>query len=142
MKIGIENFEIDSAHYTEGITDKCSNIHGHTFNLDVEIEGEVGQDKKGMVLDFGLVKEKVKEVLEKWDHRFIVPEEKVDEINSEGPFNLKIKPIEGKAATTENMAKQIAKDIFQRIEMPVSVKLYEGKDSYAIYKISEENLDE
>jgi len=133
LKIGIEDFEIDSAHYTQGITEKCSNVHGHTFKIDVEVEGEKNQEKNGMVIDFGTLKNAIEEVLERWDHKFIVPEDRVEEINLEGPFNMELKAIEKNSATTENMAELIAKDIFQKIEMPVKVKLYEGSNSYAVY---------
>ncbi len=134
MKIGIEDFKFDSAHYTAGITDKCTNIHGHTFTLNVEIEGGEVDEEKGMVLDFGILKNTVREILEDWDHKFLVPENKIGEVKTKGPFNIEIKPVEGNAATTENIARQIAKEIHQELDFPVKVELYEGEKSYAVAK--------
>lgn len=51
--------------------DKCSKLHGHNYRVLVtcgrqELFG-------GMVIDFGLVKAQLKELLNKFDHRFIIP---------------------------------------------------------------------
>ncbi|KXB05230.1 hypothetical protein AKJ49_01235, partial [candidate division MSBL1 archaeon SCGC-AAA382A03] len=114
MKIGIEGFSFDSAHYTEGISDKCSNIHGHTFTVDVRIEeGEINKED-GMVLDFGILKNNVRKVLENWDHKLLVPQSEMSKIETKGEFNLEIKPMEENAATTENIAKEIAKEIYEK----------------------------
>lgn len=134
MKIGVEGFTFDSAHYTQGITDKCTNIHGHTFTLDVEIKGKKIDEETGMLVDFGVLKNTVKKVLEDWDHKFIVPKSKTNEIKIKGPFSLDLKTIPENAATTENIAKEIAKQIHNKIELPVKVKIYEGEKSYATCK--------
>jgi len=131
LKIGIEGFDFDSAHYTGGISEKCTNLHGHTFGVDVEVEAGDVEEETGMVLDFGVLKGTVREVLEDWDHKFIVPEDKKKEIESTGPFDLELKIVSGKA-TTENIAKGIAREIHEELNYPVRVKVYEGKKSYAI----------
>ncbi|KXB05610.1 hypothetical protein AKJ49_00450, partial [candidate division MSBL1 archaeon SCGC-AAA382A03] len=51
-----------------------------------------------------------------------------------GEFNLEIKPMEENAATTENIAKEIAKEIYEKTNRPIRVKVYEGKKSFAICK--------
>ncbi len=132
MIVGVEGFTFDSAHYTQGITDKCMNIHGHSFTVDVEVKGNEIDEETGMVIDFGEIKNRVREVLDEWDHKLLVPESKVDEIKIEGPFNLEIKSLEGNAATTENIAMNIAREIHKKLDLPVKVKVYEGKNSYAI----------
>jgi 6-pyruvoyltetrahydropterin/6-carboxytetrahydropterin synthase len=61
-------FHFDAAHYLPDYRGECENLHGHTYKLEVTLEGEVGKD--GMVLDFGRIKEVVEaEVLSKLDHR-------------------------------------------------------------------------
>ncbi|KXA89285.1 hypothetical protein AKJ38_02170 [candidate division MSBL1 archaeon SCGC-AAA259I14] len=132
MKIGIEGFTFDSAHYTSGISEKCSNIHGHTFEADVEIDGGEIDEESGMVLDFGILKNTVRDILKDWDHKLLIPEHKAKEIKTEGPFDLELKTIKGKAATTENIARGIAREIYKELNLPVEVKVYEGKKSYAI----------
>ena len=36
--------------------DKCAHVHGHNYQIEVEIEGEV--DDNNMVIDFGQFKKK------------------------------------------------------------------------------------
>jgi len=43
---------------------KCKNIHGHTYKVEVEIEGE--PDEFGIVMDFGELKRRVENV--SFDH--------------------------------------------------------------------------
>ncbi|KXB02131.1 hypothetical protein AKJ43_02380 [candidate division MSBL1 archaeon SCGC-AAA261D19] len=131
MKIGVEGFTFDSAHYTEGITEKCMNLHGHTFSVSVEVEGRLDEES-GMVSDFGTIKDAVRNTLREWDHKFLVPKREAKNIEGAGPFNLEIKIIEGKAATTENIALNLAKEIHERLGFPVKVKVYEGERSYAV----------
>jgi 6-pyruvoyltetrahydropterin/6-carboxytetrahydropterin synthase len=63
-------FYFDSSHYLPKYKGKCETLHGHTYKLEVVLEGDVKAD--GMVLDFTKVKEIVDdEVLEVLDHRIL-----------------------------------------------------------------------
>ena len=64
MKLGITEY-IDAAHHLPG-HEKCGGIHGHTYQVDVVIEGD---HRGGMVLDFADMKQAVRTVLAKYDHR-------------------------------------------------------------------------
>lgn len=46
----------------------CKNVHGHSYRLVVEVEGDVGPD--GMVVDFGEIARIVKPLTETLDHAF------------------------------------------------------------------------
>ena len=60
-------FTFDSAHFLTQYYGKCEKIHGHTYKLEVTIEGDV-QDN-GLVLDFIILKRVVnKHVISKIDH--------------------------------------------------------------------------
>ncbi len=48
----------------------CKNLHGHTYRMRIEIEGELMQN--GMVLDYYDLKQMVMPILEELDHSFIV----------------------------------------------------------------------
>jgi len=129
MKVGVEGFTFDSAHYTKGSSEKCLNLHGHTFRLDVEIEGEI-DPQTGMVIDFALVKKMVKEVLADYDHKIISPQKDSDNIILSGPFHKCIKTLEYPEATTEYIALDIAKRLYEKFRRNIRVKLYEGKRNY------------
>jgi 6-pyruvoyltetrahydropterin/6-carboxytetrahydropterin synthase len=61
-------FIFDAAHYIPHYKGKCEHLHGHTYRLEVVIEGGVNKD--GMVIDFAKMKEIVEtQVLEKLDHQ-------------------------------------------------------------------------
>ena len=51
MKLGIIEY-IDCAHFLPG-HHKCGALHGHTYRVEVTIEGE---NKTGMIVDFGDLK--------------------------------------------------------------------------------------
>ena len=70
-------FEFDTAHALHNYDGLCSNIHGHTYKLHVTVIGEPISDpsspKYGMVVDFGVLKNKIKEnLVDKFDHSLIV----------------------------------------------------------------------
>lgn len=60
-------FYFDAAHFLPKYKGKCERQHGHTYRLEVEVEGELGVG--GMVLDFNEIKKVVeREIIEKLDH--------------------------------------------------------------------------
>lgn len=66
---------VDYAHFLAFHEGKCKQIHGHgSCKFSVKIEG--WQDDK-WVVDFGVVKRIVKEVVEEIDHKFLVSNEYV-----------------------------------------------------------------
>ncbi|HSW38862.1 MAG TPA: 6-carboxytetrahydropterin synthase [Acidobacteriota bacterium] len=64
MKLGIIDY-IDCAHYLPG-HDKCGTLHGHTYKIEVVIEGE---NNSGMIIDFAELKKTIKEALSFFDHK-------------------------------------------------------------------------
>ena len=67
----VKKFTFDSAHYLPGYNGKCQNLHGHTYILEVGIYGKI-DEKTGMVIDFGELKNIVKEnIIDELDHKLI-----------------------------------------------------------------------
>lgn len=64
-----KSFKFDAAHKIEGHP-KCGQVHGHTWRVDVQLEGKVNSET-GMVLDFHELNEIMNEILGKLDHRYI-----------------------------------------------------------------------
>lgn len=65
----------DSAHFLANYEGKCSNIHGHRWKVEIEIQSEtlnVGGQLDGMVIDFGDFKKDVKEMVDSFDHALII----------------------------------------------------------------------
>jgi len=113
-KIG-KIFAFEAAHQLNGeIYGKCQNLHGHRYELTIEVEGEI--DQFGWVCDFAEIEEIArKSIIEKFDHQ-----------NLNDYF---------KVSTVEN----IARFIFETLDGELKSKqyrlskvlLYETADSYA-----------
>jgi 6-pyruvoyltetrahydropterin/6-carboxytetrahydropterin synthase len=60
-------FRFEAAHRLDWHPGKCKNLHGHSYRLDVSVEGPL--DANGVVLDFDTLKEVVRtQVVDRWDH--------------------------------------------------------------------------
>jgi 6-pyruvoyltetrahydropterin/6-carboxytetrahydropterin synthase len=65
----------DSAHFLPNYEGKCSNIHGHRWRVVVEVKSKDlvdGGQLDGMVVDFGDLKDDVKEMADFYDHCLII----------------------------------------------------------------------
>ena len=61
----------DSAHFLSGYEGKCSNIHGHRWKLEVTVQSETLEKTgqiRGMVVDFGQLKDDIKKLADEFDH--------------------------------------------------------------------------
>ena len=145
------SFSFDYAHILP-LVEKCSILHGHTSSVMVEL---VGQMKNNLLLDFGVAKKIIKEVVNIFDHKFFINKKylKTEDdshyvIQFEGPkgmFELQVPKnttylLEGEA-TVENLSTEIIKLLAPK--MPdnveaVGVYIYEGynKGSHIISNIS------
>ncbi|MDR2425469.1 MAG: 6-carboxytetrahydropterin synthase [Prevotellaceae bacterium] len=74
MKIRLTKcFEFEAAHSLHGYDGACRYIHGHSYRLHVTVLGTPSNSetdpKLGMVMDFGILKQIVKEqIIDRFDH--------------------------------------------------------------------------
>ena len=131
LRIGVEGFTLDSAHYTLS-SEPNSQIHGHTYRISVEVEGQVDPNT-GFVIDFDELKAIVREVIREWDHKLIVPEHDREKLEIRGPFRVEFRYLNAPFPSVEYIGMEIAREIFKRLKgkYKVYVKIYEGQDSYA-----------
>ena len=69
--IVLQGIRFCAAHFLPGHP-KCSALHGHNYEVSVEMVGEL--DERGFILDFSLLKEKLRQILERLDHRILIPQ--------------------------------------------------------------------
>lgn len=71
MKI-IKSFQFEAAHFLPNVPDdhKCRRIHGHSFGVELTIEGPV-DETFGWVMDFSDVSKAFKPLYEQLDHHFL-----------------------------------------------------------------------
>jgi len=113
MKLGLIE-EFDAAHYLPGYQGKCANLHGHTYQVEVVIEGQVGQD--GFVLDFYQLKKLLKASLADLDHSCL---------NQAIP-----NPTAERIALL--ISERLEKELEERHLGLVSLKLWEGKNKWVM----------
>jgi len=81
----------DAAHCLRGYKGPCARIHGHTWKVEVCLEGKE-LDKVGILVDFKIIKQVLKKILDEFDHRLI---------NKEVVYFKKVNP------TAENLSKYV-----------------------------------
>ncbi len=65
----------DSAHFLAGYEGKCSNIHGHRWEVCIEIwDDNLKEDgcNRGMIVDFSKLKEDLSDETDNLDHSLII----------------------------------------------------------------------
>lgn len=71
LKISGDKLTLASAHMLFK-HDKCSRLHGHNYEIEVEVEGDL--DENNMLIDFGPFKTSVSSMIMELDHKIILPE--------------------------------------------------------------------
>ena len=127
----------DSAHFLSGYEGKCSNIHGHRWKLEVTVQNETLEQTgqmRGMIVDFGQLKDDIKKIADEFDHSFIIEEgtlkEKTVEALREEEFRMifvHFRP------TAENFAKYFYDRVKENGYDVKLVKVYETPNNMAAY---------
>lgn len=128
----------DSAHFLADYKGKCKNIHGHRWEVHVEVQAtELMEDGefRGMVTDFSDLKKDVREILDYYDHALIIEEGTMGEetlkcLNREG---FKIISLRFRT-TAENFAFFFFNKIKDKGYNVKRVTVYETPTNSAIYE--------
>ncbi|MCE9588898.1 MAG: 6-carboxytetrahydropterin synthase QueD [Planctomycetes bacterium] len=70
MRIALtKTFDFEAAHWLPTFPEghKCRRMHGHSFKIDVVVEGEV-DPAKGFLMDFGDIKAAITPIQNRLDH--------------------------------------------------------------------------
>ncbi len=86
-----KRFTFEMAHALRCHDGLCAHIHGHSYVLDITLEGEPakahGDPKDGMVIDFADLKKIVKRfVVDVYDHALVLHERERNTINAADPL--------------------------------------------------------
>jgi len=132
MKIA-KDFRWEMAHRLQCHKGKCFNLHGHSYKMQVEFEGNINKDT-GMVLDYFDVKDIVGPLVDELDHSVIIWEkdsiliDKISELNSAKV----IVPFE---TTAENLVgyflDKISKTSLPKEIVKIKVRVCETENTYA-----------
>lgn len=73
--------EFSAAHALRHYQGKCENLHGHNFSVEAVVQGEVLTPETELLVDFSLIKQDLKSVLDGLDHRVLNETPPFDRIN-------------------------------------------------------------
>ena len=111
-----------AAHQLAMVGEKCENMHGHNWKIEVFVTGEK-LDEAGVLMDFGIIKKHVAEVMWRLDHKYL----------NELEFFKNDQP------SSENIAGVVARELQKRIDntaVRVSrVAAWESEDACATYVV-------
>ena len=124
-------FKFDAAHRLMHYEGECRNLHGHTWLVEVVIEGAVNKES-GMVADFQDLKLRFKSVINGYDHAVIL--NKADKFL---PLDYALKRVlmEGEP-TCENLAIKLFTELAKVLHTELglcSVRVWESKDASALF---------
>jgi 6-pyruvoyltetrahydropterin/6-carboxytetrahydropterin synthase len=127
------NIRFSSAHIIPEY-EKCGQLHGHTYAVHAKISGKY--DKNGIIMDFSLLKDTLKQVADELDHKILIPEKnnsvkieknrncvKISFLKKEYVFPISdciFLPIS--STTAENLALLILEKIQKKIVFPKNIE--------------------
>ncbi|HHW43685.1 MAG: 6-carboxytetrahydropterin synthase QueD [Thermoanaerobacteraceae bacterium] len=111
-----------AAHRLINYRGQCSRLHGHTWTVEVSVQGEQ-LDANGMLVDFRDLKEMVARLIGELDHSYL---------NELPPFNTP-----DHNPTAENLASYLFRQLKARLHPALTlneVRVWESPDACASYR--------
>lgn len=93
LKISGDKLILASAHMLTK-HDKCSRLHGHNYEIEVEVEGDLDEDN--MLIDFGPFKAHVGKMVKELDHKIMLPKNNSELKISETDKQITVNTNDGK----------------------------------------------
>ena len=72
LEIAKESLHFSAAHFTLFSATERENLHGHNFQVALEVEAELGED--GLAFDYNILKRRLQAICERLDERTLLPE--------------------------------------------------------------------
>jgi len=125
----IVHYEADIGHRVMHHNGKCANLHGHRYVFKVHFKmTRVVPREEGMLLDFGVAKSIVKNIVDEWDHGLLLNEQDplltlMRGVNFPGQKQEKIFAWEGDP-TAENIGRDLEQELTLQLKLahlPVEV---------------------
>ncbi len=90
-----------AAHRLTMVGEKCENLHGHNWKIEVYVRGDQ-LDAGGVLVDFGIIKTHVRDLMKTLDHKFL---NDIDYFQN------------GTPPSSENIARYVAEGLTARLSM-------------------------
>jgi 6-pyruvoyltetrahydropterin/6-carboxytetrahydropterin synthase len=160
FSIRVEGIGFEAAHFAT-YRGQCEPLHGHSYSVAAEVEGDLTADS--WVMDFGRLKEVLREACSRLDHKFLLQREsrelKVDQAGrcwkvqtpagADYAFPLEdvaVLPVDN--STAERLAEYLAGELWRALQRPgedgvrrLSVEVWEGHGQRGRYQRERLPLD-
>jgi 6-pyruvoyltetrahydropterin/6-carboxytetrahydropterin synthase len=132
--------------------EKCSRLHGHSYIVRLRLEGEIGEE--GMIMDFVVLKKKLREIIDELDHKTLLPTRSADvKLTMDGDSveavscgkryvfpRMDVTLLDIPTTTAEEMSKMMAERMVAEIDIPgnvtsLSIGLDEERGQTAWYTV-------
>ncbi|MBE6514568.1 MAG: 6-pyruvoyl tetrahydropterin synthase family protein [Thermoplasmata archaeon] len=132
--------------------EKCSRLHGHSYIVRLRLEGEIGAE--GMIMDFVVLKKKLREIIDELDHKTLLPTRSDDvKLTMDGDSveavscgkryvfpRMDVTLLDIPTTTAEEMSKMMAERMVAEIDIPdnvssLSIGLDEERGQTAWYTV-------
>lgn len=91
----------------------CENLHGHNWRVELTVKGETQDPEVGWFIDFKVIKQKLAQELERFDHKYL-------------------NDVLGVSPTAENIAQSIYRNL--KKDLPVAkVRVWETERASVTY---------
>lgn len=110
-------FKFDAAHRLPNVNQghKCSEIHGHSFRIEIHIKGKVDQ-RLGWIMDFADIDKAFQPLLTQLDHKYL---NDIDGLDN---------------PTSENIAKWIWDRLSEKLPQLNKIIVQESPNSGCVYR--------
>jgi 6-pyruvoyltetrahydropterin/6-carboxytetrahydropterin synthase len=109
-----------SAHKLNGYDGLCKNLHGHNWKVRLCVTCD-DLDNIGMAMDFGILKDKLNDLLAELDHQYLND----------------LKPFKDINPTSENLARYIFESMSNKLSMShckvLEIEVWESEKASVIY---------
>ena len=113
--------KFSAAHQLKMVADKCENLHGHNWKIEVYVAGK-SLNNAGVLMDFGEIKQHVSGIMKGLDHKFL---NELDFFDDNAP------------PSSENIARHVATSLQALIKEPdvrvTRVTAWESENACATY---------
>lgn len=130
---GYTGIRFSSCHFIP-MHEKCSRLHGHSYIVRMRLEGDI--DENGMVMDFVVLKKRLKAMVDEMDHKILLPadskivriEEKEGSTEVTSCGKRYVFPTEDvmllkiMTTTAEEMARMMTERMAEDVDLPKTVK--------------------
>lgn len=130
---GYSGIRFSSCHFIP-MHEKCSRLHGHSYIVRLRLDGDIGDN--GMVMDFVVLKKKLKEMIGEMDHRILLPtgsdivklkcsDDSVEVLSCDKRYVFPLSDVlllDIPTTTAEEMSKMMAERMVNEVDIPGNVR--------------------